>query len=123
MDALWANQLDPELTWAEHQDYKAKLRDLLKKGKRGIVHVAETRGEAHVIRDTLLELRPLLETTRPAFNRTQRHLRLYFGEPEADPSALWALHLDTKGDAQAGKDEQNDAIQESFRRADAWQAA
>lgn len=123
MDALWDNRLDPALTWAEHQDYKAKLSSLLKKGARGTVYVAEARGEAHVIRNTILELRPLLESTRPAFNRVQRHLRLYFGEPQLPDHALLALHLDTKGDAQSGLEEQNEAISESFRRADAWAAA
>ena len=126
MDALQQNSLHPSLTWAQHKDYWQNLQLLIHRASRGVVQISERpEAEAKVIRETILELRPALSVgDRPAFGKPARKLRLYYGEPAGQEHCLLGLHLDTKEASRAGLDEQDDAIEESLRRAnDWWEAA
>jgi len=124
MAALQKNRLDPKLSPAEMKDYWQKLMALLEKARAGRIRIGETwDADAKVIRDLILELRPLLDGNRIVFNRRPRKLRLYYGEPNTQPSCLLALHLDTKEADEAGKDEQNISIAEAVRRAHEWAQA
>lgn len=121
MDDLHKNNLDPKLTWAEEKDYWQRLMGLLGKARGGMLVINESSAaDAKVIRGTILELRPLLGGTRRVFNRKPRLLRLYYGEPDGKPQMLLALHLSTKEADESGRDEQNEAIDESLQRADDW---
>lgn len=125
MQALWDNALDPRLTWAQHADYRGSLKTLIGKAKQGTLVISEHSGaDAKVIRDVILELRPVLkEDARPAFGRRPRRLRLYYGEPATVEFVLLGLHLDTKEAAESGNNEQNEAIEEAIQRAHNWARA
>lgn len=124
LDALRNNALDPRLSWAQHRDYWQKLGLLIARARYGVLRITDgSDAEAKVLRDTILELRPVLTSERPAFGKKPRKLRLYYGEPDLPNYCLLALHLDTKEASAEGRDEQNDAIAEALRRADEWAGA
>lgn len=123
-EALKDNRLDPRLSPAEMKDYWQRLMGLMAKARAGTVRISESPdADGKVLRDLILELRPRLDSNRMLFNRRPRKLRLYFGEPDAQPTCLLALHLDTKEDDRSGKDEQNASIEEAIRRAHEWARA
>ncbi|KQR88748.1 hypothetical protein [Microbacterium sp. Leaf179] len=119
--ALFRNALDPALSYEEHVEYWGQLRDLMRSAMTGRV-VARRGGDATVIRDLILELRPILETQRAPFGRKIRQLRLYYGEPEVLANALLALRLATKAASDEGFDEQDEDIEIAIQRAHDWQA-
>jgi hypothetical protein len=125
MDALMHNRLDPNLTWAQHKDYWESLKRLVHRAEKGVLRITERPdAEAKVVGQIILELRPLLAVgDRLVFGRRPRRLRLYYGEPDARPHCLLALHLDTKEASEDGLAEQDEAIAESLRRANAWASA
>ena len=124
MDRLHANDLDPKLTWAEHKLYWEQVCILVGRAQAGRVRISERPdADAKVLRDLILELRPVLQGGRPAFGRRPRQLRLYYGEPDHIQHCLLALHLDTKEADETGLEEQDDAIEEAIRRANAWAQA
>lgn len=121
MNALHANELDPALTYAEHEDYKALTRTLMKKARGGTVRFGGDRPEGLYIERTgfVIELRPTLER-RPAFGRKPRLLRLYLAEPAEEQFRLLGLHLATKADSADGLHEQNESIDVAVGRGIAW---
>jgi len=124
MAALRDNNLDPRLSWAQHLDYWQKLTLLIGRARYGVLKITDgPDAEAKVLRDVILELRPVLDSDRPAFGKRPRRLRLYYGEPDVPIYSLLALHLDTKEADGQGLDEQNVAIDEALRRAEEWAAA
>ncbi|MEN0022007.1 MAG: hypothetical protein AAGC61_01910 [Microbacterium sp.] len=121
---LKENDFDPELNWAQHKDLWDSLKGLIHKAKDRRLHIAdEPSADAKVIRETILELRPFLGDSRPVFGKRPRILRLYYGEPAAEPGCLLALHLDTKEADASGRHEQNRAIEEALSRAERWARA
>ncbi|ASD21486.1 hypothetical protein B7495_04765 [Cryobacterium sp. LW097] len=119
MDQLEENRLHPSLTWAEHQDYMAKLTGLMLKARLGQIAFGKAE-EGNHIRDTLVELKPRLESKRVAFGKKPRLLRLYVAEPARTPRLLVGLHLATKADSEGGLTEQNESIDVAMERAYSW---
>jgi hypothetical protein len=119
MEKLHENDLDPALTFAEHQDYQAKVKTLVHRAQQGTISF-DGGDEAKRIRNILVELKPKLEASRPAFGRKPRLLRLYLAEPRLHAYLLVALHLATKEASEAGLDEQDEAINTAVDRAYSW---
>lgn len=116
---LHNNALDPKLTFAEHVEYAGQLQQLMLKATLGTIVLSKAL-EGNVIRERLVELKPLLQQQRPAFGRKPRLLRLYFGEPEIHPQMLLALRLSTKEQSDSGLDEQNADIEMALQRVEDW---
>ncbi|MFZ4894188.1 hypothetical protein ACL9RL_07040 [Plantibacter sp. Mn2098] len=118
------NDLDPEMTETEHQDYWAQLRGLLWSAQCGTLNFGGKNPEAKVmeLRDHIIELRPLMEAAPgTVFGKTMRLVRLYFAEPVLPIASLLALHLATKPNGPDDAAEQNAAIVEASDRAEVWQ--
>lgn len=122
MDALWANDLDPELSETEYDDFRSQLHELMVKARQGTVKLSGDRPDGKVIDRTkfIIELRPILQRGT-AFGRKLRELRLYLAEPQLVPHGLLGLHLATKEASDDGYDEQDASIDEAVERAYDWQ--
>lgn len=121
MDLFWANDLDPALTEAEYDDFRAQLLQLRQKAVHGTVKLSGRHPDGKVIPRTnfVIELRPVLQRGS-AFGRKLRELRLYLAEPQLIPRGLLGLHLATKEASDDGYDEQDVSIDEAMDRAYEW---
>jgi hypothetical protein len=119
IDRLHNNDLDPQLTEAEHAEYANQLQILMLKARKGTVALGAS-DEGNVIRDLIVELKPRLEPRKSVFGRRPRLLRLYLGEPAIHPRMLLALRLSTKEDSEAGLDEQDHDIDLAISRVEEW---
>lgn len=124
IERLKHNDLDPDLSPAEHKDLLGRLYLLLRKGAFAELHVAKPGAEAveaQIMRKSayVIELKPHPQD-RPAFGNPPRHLRLYYAEPLAVSDLLLGLRLATKSDGLPGLAEQDADVLEAERRADAW---
>ncbi|WP_405475705.1 hypothetical protein [Paenarthrobacter ilicis] len=108
---------------AEQADAFSKLSDVMAKARTGKVNFEARHPDAKTIElpgyTYMLELRPKKGAAR-AFGKPVRLIRLYYVEPLWLADQLIALHLATKWDAEDVAGEQNAAIREAGRRADAW---
>lgn len=128
---LYANELDPALSEAEHIDLQALLRKLMKKAVMGqiVFRVSpETfNPEADTVkmagREYLYELRPQPQATmrfgQPVL--PPRVARIYCTEPLHHESRILGLHLATKPSGPDSHNEQNEAVDESASRAETWE--
>jgi virulence-associated protein VapD len=122
MDALYANELDPELTETEYDDFRAQLTQLRQQAMQGTVRLEGFQPDGKVIPRTkfVIELRPILQRGS-AFGRKLRELRLYLAEPQLVQHGLLGLHLATKEASDDGYDEQDVSIDEAVDRAYGWE--
>lgn len=119
MEALFSGQLHPKMSKAEQEEYFQQLRELIHDAQIGRVRFASPE-TGKVIRNLILELKPALEQTRPAFNRQPYLLRLYFGEPKGHDRKLLGLKLAAKAPREVGLAEQDQHIDQALVRATEW---
>lgn len=121
MNELENNELDPRLSDAQHQDYKAALVEMMKAASSGRVQLSGLYPPGKVIDRTkfVIELRPKIQSSS-AFGKKVRELRLYLAEPATVPASLLGLVVATKEADDSGYHEQDESINEAVERAYVW---